>query len=280
MRALHRIEPALDRDRLRDFLRASDPDDYLLEELDAWVREGRLWVVTEGEAWVAFGRLHDLGRAEGWVSGLRVRAERRGQGLGGQLLLGLMSDARSLGLRELRAVIESTNAASQRLFARSGFRPVLELTLRCGHPSSSRAVSLRPAQAGERPDGALGWLPATDGISDLMPGSDGGRLGRWDPSLLDRWTMEGKLYLGRGLAAAVQADWWPRPRTMWVHPLQGTPEELVPALGALADRLGQEAWQAFLPSSDALRQTYAALGLTPHPFWGDRIHLYEHRVLR
>ncbi len=87
--------------------------------------------------------------------------------------------------------------------------------------------------------------------------------------------MEGKLYKGRELAAAVLIDWQREPRTMWVNPLQGEPDSLIPAIAMLAKQLGQEGWQAFLPSSDDLRRVYADLGLSPHPHWGDRIHLYE-----
>ena len=94
----HRIDPDLDPSTLREFLSASDPDDYLLEDLAEWVRSDRLWAGMENGEWVAFGRLHDLGFREGWVSGIRVRASRRNQGLGAQLLDGLLGDARSVGL--------------------------------------------------------------------------------------------------------------------------------------------------------------------------------------
>lgn len=270
-----RVDPDRDLGRLREFLRASDPEDYLLEDLDEWVRDGRLWVEVEGETWVAFGRLHDLGEGEGWVSGGRVLASRRGEGLGRQLLRQLLSDARSIGLNELRGVIEDGNLPSRRMVERLGFRPAVEMTLRRGgaHPGSTAAW--QRSTAGARLSGPVEWLPQRTGRVDLLPGSDGGRFGRWRPSLVERWAREGKLYVGPGLAAAVQVDWWKTPRTLWVNPLQGDPESLLPALGSLTHMLGHEEWQAFLPSGDELRALYDRLGLLRHPSWGDRVHLYE-----
>jgi GNAT superfamily N-acetyltransferase len=272
---LRRIDPEHEVGRLREFLSESDPHDYLLEDIDEWIREGRLWAGVEGGSWVAFGRLHDLGRGEGWVSGLRVQLSRRGQGLGGKFLTGLLSDARSIGLTELRAVIEDGNLSSRRLFARLGFRPIFEMALRRAKAGPIGAGPLRPALAGEGLDGPIGWLPSRTGRVDLLPGTDGGRFGRWDPHILDRWIKEGKLYLGRELAAAVQVDWLREPRTMWVNPLQGEPGSLIPAIASLAKTLGKDEWQAYLPSTGDLRRVYANLGLSPHPHWGDRIHLYE-----
>jgi GNAT superfamily N-acetyltransferase len=272
---MHRLDSEHELERLREFLSESDPRDYLLDDMEDWARDGRLWVGVEGGRWVAFGRIHDLGRGEGWVSGLRVGLSERGQGRGGQLLSGLLSDARSLGLTELRAVIEDGNQPSRRLFDRHGFRPVFEMALRHAVAISGGAGALRPARPGDRLAGPVGWVPALSGRVDLLPGSEGGRFGRWDPAILGRWITEGKLYLGPGLAAAVQVDWLREPRTMWVNPLQGEPVSLFPAVASLAKTLGQEEWQTFLPSSERLRQVYADLGLSPHASWGDRIHLYE-----
>jgi len=272
---LHRIDPELELERLREFLSESDPHDYLLPDLDEWARDGRLWVGVEGGRWVAFGRIHDLGHGEGWVSGLRVGISRRGQGLGSQLLSGMLSDARSVRLTELRAVIEAENLASRRLFSRHGFLPIVEMTLRCGKAATDVREPLRRARVGDRIDGPVGWIPSLTGRVDLLPGGEGGRFGRWHPHIADRWISEGKLYVGPGLAAAVQVDWLQEPRTMWVNPLQGEPGNLLPAIALLAKNLGQEEWQAYLPSTDSLRREYTGLGLGPHALWGDRIHLYE-----
>jgi len=272
---LRLLDPVHDVNRLRDFLSEGDPADYLLEDLSEWIRDGRLWIGEEGGEWVAFGRLHDLGNGEGWVSGLRVRPARRGQGLGRGLLERMTSDARTIGVAALRAVIEDGNTPSRRLFHRFGYRSVADLTLRRGPAREGRTNRLRAARPGDQLEGPVGWLPALANLVDLLPGSDGGRFGVWRPSLLARWIGEGKLFVGPGLAVAVQVDWWKEPRTLWVNPLQGDPASVLSALGPLTQALGHEEWQAFLPSSDPLRSEYARCGSMPHPSWGDRVQLYE-----
>lgn len=252
-----------------------DPTDYLLEDLEEWVRDGRCWVGEDRAGWLAFGRLHDLGEGEGWVSGLRVRPSRRGEGLGGQLLNRLILDARTAGLSSLRAVIEDGNVASRRLFRRFGFTAGGALTLRRGLAREGQTNRLRRANPGDRLDGPVGWLPRLTQRVDLLPGSEGGRFGAWRPSLVRRWAAEGKLYLGPGLAVAAQVDWWRSPRTLWVNPLRGGPAALLPALDLLARALGHEEWQGFLPSTDRLRAAYTVHGTVPHPSWGDRVQLYE-----
>lgn len=275
---LRRIDPGRDAGRLRAFLSAADPGDYLLEDLEEWTRSGRLWVGEDRGEWVAFGRLEELGDGEAWVSGMRVAPARRGQGLGGQLLQGILSDARTVGSTAVRAVIEDPNLASRRLFARFGFRSCAELTLRRGIARPGPEHLLHQARAGERPEGPVGWLPALADRVDVLPGEDGGRYGKWRPSLVSRWASEGKLYLGPGLAAAVQVDWWNEPRTLWVNPLQGATESLFPALDVLTYTLKHEEWQAFLPSTEVLRAEYSERGTVLHPSWGDRVQLYELEV--
>lgn len=269
------MDPARDATRVREFLSASDPSDYLLEDLEGWIQEGRLWAGIEDREWVALARLHDLGEGEGWVSGVRVAARRRGEGLGKALLTGILADARAVGLTTLRAVIEDPNVVSRGLFEGFGFRPAVELALRRGRARDGTVNPFHRAGVDERPDGPVGWLPERTGRVDVLPGSEGGRFGRWRPSLLARWASEGKLYLGPGVAVAAQMDWWMDPRTLWVNPLRGTVPTLLPAMNALARDLGHEEWQAFLPSTDALRTEYAALGALPYPAWGDRVWLCE-----
>ena len=272
---LRPLDPKVEVEPLRKFLSQSDPHDYLLEDIDEWIRHGRLWVGVEGSSWVAFGRIHDLGHGEGWVSGLRIGSSRRREGLGSQLLRTLMSDARSNGLTELRGVIEDKNVASRQLFGRHGFLPTVELTLRRAAAATGNAEQLRLAVAGDRLDGPIGWIPSLAGVVDFLPGAEGGRYGRWNSRIVERWIAEGKLYVGSGLAAAVQVDWLREPRTLWVNPLQGEPKALLPAISCLSKTLGHPEWQAFLPSTAELRQEYADLGMSPHTSWGDRIHLYE-----
>lgn len=270
-----RIDADQDAGQLREFLVSSDPEDYLLEDLDEWIRDGRSWVGEENGRWLAFGRLHDLGDGEGWVSGLRVLLGRRGEGLGRRLMDQILADARSIDLTAVRATIENENVVSRHLFERLGFSSATEMIVRRGRAQAALSTSLRRAEPDAHLVGPIGWLPGLCGRVDVLPGADGGRFGRWRPALAERWAREGKLWVGPGIAAAVQEDWWREPRTLWVNPLQGDPALLFPALGALTKTLGHEEWQAFVPSGDDWRRLYDALGTLPASIWGDRFQLYE-----
>ena len=275
----HRIDPARDGERVRQFLSSIDPEDYLLDELSEWIQDGRFWAVVEKGSWVAFGRLHDLGDGQGWLSGARVVTELRGEGLGAILIEKIIADATSIGVGALRMVIEDENVASRRLAVRNGFRAVFPLTVRVGGTRRTPAVRWHCAASQEGPDGSVGWLPAAARLVDLLPGSDGGRFGAWRASVVRRWAIEGKLYLGPGLAVGVQTDWRTNPRTLWASPLRGDPGSLLPALGELTLSLGHEEWQAFLPSTEELRTEYDRNGVKSNPHWGDRAQLYERAAL-
>ena len=60
-----------------------------------------------------------------------------------------------------------------------------------------------------------------------------------------------------------------------MNPLAGAADALVPALGRLTHDLGHAEWEAFLPSGDGPRAAYDRLGLLRHPYWGDRVRLFE-----
>ena len=270
-----RVDPEHDLSPLRSFLAGSDPHDYLLDGIEEWIQRGGLWVGREAGEWVAFCRLEDLGDRQAWVGGLRVRATQRGQGLGRRFLAAVIAAAETEGVRQFRAVIEDENVASRRLFGRAAFEPILELTLRVGDTDLAGPSLLARAPADTRFRGPLEWVTGASGRLDLLPGSEGGRFGRWDPAVVERWAREGKLFVGPGLAAGVVTHWQDDPPVMWAVPLEGEPASLLPALGSLGRELGQSGWQAFLPSTEPLRQEYRSLGLRPHALWGDRVHLYE-----
>ncbi len=270
-----RVDPEHDLTPLRSFLSESDPHDYLLDGIEEWIRREGLWVGREAGERVAFCRLEDLGDGQAWVGGVRVRATLRGRGLGRRFLAAVIAAAESEGVREFRAVIEDENLASRRLFQRAAFEPLLALTLRVGDTDLPGPSLLARAPAVARFRGPLEWVTGASGRIDLLSGAEGGRFGRWNPAVVERWAREGKLFVGPGLAAGVVTHWQDDPPVMWAVPLQGEPTSLLPALASLGRELGQSSWQAFLPSTEPLRQEYRRLGLRPHALWGDRVHLYE-----
>ena len=81
-----------------------------------------LFVLDDGEAlqgYVLAGTV--LGT--GWVLGLGVARERRGEGLGRRLMLEILRQLRSDGVREVRLTVDPTNAAAIALYKSSGFAP-------------------------------------------------------------------------------------------------------------------------------------------------------------
>ncbi len=273
---LRAFDPAREAETLRRFLIEEDPEDYLLEDFDAWAWAPGIVVATDGDRLVGLGRLTELSPPEGWISGLRVVRRRRGEGIGRALLQELLDRAGDRGPPVLRAIIEDKNRVSRRLFTRLGFRAVAALTLRHGIASAPEpgAAALAPISDATRLP-AVEWVGARSGLVDLVPGRDVGRFGRWRPELYPRWAAEGKLYAGAELVVAVQLRWRRDPPTVWISPLVGAPERLIPALGRLAGDLGRTAWDGYLPGDEALRPLYDRLGARALPEWGDRVALYE-----
>ncbi len=273
VRAFH---PSHEAETLRRFLIEEDPEDYLLEDFDAWARTPGIVVATDEDRLVGLGRLTQLSPQEGWISGLRVARRRRGEGLGRALLQELLDRASDVAPLVLRAIIEDKNRVSRRLFTSLGFRPVAALTLRHGiasAPEPGAAVLVRIPDATRLPP--VEWVVTRHGLVDLLPDWDVGRFVRWRPEFYARWAAEGKLYAGAALVAAVQLRWRRNPPTIWISPLVGAPPRLIPALGHLAGDLGVTAWDGYLPGEETLRPLYDRLGARTLPEWGNRVALYE-----
>ncbi len=270
------FDPSREAETLRRFLIEEDPEDYLLEDFDAWAWTPGIIVATEGDRLVGLGRLTQLSPQEGWVSGFRVVRRRRGEGLGRALLRELLERARDAGPLVLRAIIEDKNRVSRRLFTSLGFRPVAALTLRHGiasAPEPGAAALVRISDATLLPP--VEWVGVRHGVVDLLPDRDVGRFGPWRPELYARWAAEGKLYAGADLVVAVQLRWRKNPPTVWISPLVGAPQRLIPALGHLAGDLGGTAWDGYFPGDETVRPLYDRLGARALPEWGDRVALYE-----
>jgi ribosomal protein S18 acetylase RimI-like enzyme len=108
----------------------ADPE--LAHYVSGWPQPGDLGVVAEGEAPVGAAWLR-LFSAEspgyGFVDdrtpelSVGVRVERRGRGIGSQLLAELLTRARAAGLERVSLSVETDNPA-RKLYQRAGFVPV------------------------------------------------------------------------------------------------------------------------------------------------------------
>ncbi len=92
-----------------------------------------IWVAVEEApphpprviGWSSLSRFHDRpGYRFTCENSIYIAADRRGQGLGGRLMLPLIASARARGLHVIIAAIDASNEASLRLHAKHGFQKV------------------------------------------------------------------------------------------------------------------------------------------------------------
>lgn len=103
-------------------------------------------VAYDGEELVGVAALAVRGEA-GWVAGFGVVPERRGAGLGREMMSALVGRARACGLRRLSLETLAQNAAARRLYESSGMRVVRDLLImeRAGRPGGGDAAALPEA---------------------------------------------------------------------------------------------------------------------------------------
>jgi GNAT superfamily N-acetyltransferase len=116
-----------DKDAIRAFTQDNrNWGDYVAGELDGWlkVNDGVLRVVEDDTGRiVAIQHYQTLNGTQVWLSGLRVRPDRRGQGLARALLDDAIRMARSERVLTLRYASEAVNDTMQRLSQEYHLRP-------------------------------------------------------------------------------------------------------------------------------------------------------------
>ena len=88
---------------------------YVMADSDA-----RVLVIEEDGAVLGFAMLH-RSLDEGELYNIAVRTDRRGEGLGGQLLDTVLFCAKRWGIRRVFLEVRHSNAAAQRLYRSRGF---------------------------------------------------------------------------------------------------------------------------------------------------------------
>lgn len=120
--------------------------DYVYEVFEKWLDDarGRLLVAADDtDTAVAVGRGCLVAPNEAWVEGIRVRADRRREGIAAAIAGDVLDWARAEGADVARLVVEAGNTASLRLSEHLGMRPVSRWIL------ASRTVkAAAPATAG------------------------------------------------------------------------------------------------------------------------------------
>lgn len=101
-----------------------DWGDYVPRMLSEWIDDlsGIVMVVEDEGVVVALGRVELLSQTEAWAHAARVRPERRGEEIAGDLADALLAWARDRGALVARLLIEDDNEASIRHIRKKGFR--------------------------------------------------------------------------------------------------------------------------------------------------------------
>lgn len=113
------------------------PFDHLLDLLSNIVRRcqrGRAWALTalQGGEPVGFGQLSQWTKCAE-ISDLIVSACHRGQGVGTEIINGLLDIARQQGFREVEIGVAETNAGALDLYQRMGFEIKRRITVNLGN---------------------------------------------------------------------------------------------------------------------------------------------------
>lgn len=113
------------------------PFDQLLDLLSSIVgrcQRGRAWAITalQGGEPVGFGQLSQWTRCAE-ISDLIVSACHRGQGVGTEIINGLLEIARQQGFREVEIGVAEANARALELYQRMGFEIRRRITVDLGN---------------------------------------------------------------------------------------------------------------------------------------------------
>jgi L-amino acid N-acyltransferase YncA len=100
--------------------------DYVPEMIDEWIDDasGAVMVAVDDSGIVGLARVALLSESEAWSHAARIRPDRRGEGIAGDLADVLLEWTRSRGIRVTRLLIEDDNESSIRHIKKKGFRRV------------------------------------------------------------------------------------------------------------------------------------------------------------
>jgi GNAT superfamily N-acetyltransferase len=120
-----RIRPAIKSDRreiLNFCVNTFRWGDYIDRVWDYWYQSGQLLVVEDGIRKIGMSHLAICpdGRSV-WLEGVRVHPDYRRSGIATKLITQMIKYGRQKGARQAFAIVDVTNAASQRMMEKNGF---------------------------------------------------------------------------------------------------------------------------------------------------------------
>ncbi len=107
---------SLDSEEIKSFTMDTFPwGDYLPNEVDTWIKNGNVYVMTDNGRIVAVASMLFLFQETAWLRGLRVRKQERRRGIGKTITMNMLELARSNGARRAMLMVAEWNTASRML---------------------------------------------------------------------------------------------------------------------------------------------------------------------
>lgn len=257
--------------------------DYVPRMIGEWVDDpsGVVIVAVDNDEIVGVSRVMLLSKTEAWSHAMRVRPNRRGEGIAGALADVLVGWARENGALVLRLLVEDDNEASIRHVEKHGFRRVataIRATRAIGdatpNPDGNGGrrrpsdLTAKPVKSADAPMLAAGWSTSESGrmLRGLI--ADGWRFHTLTETGLVARANAGELWeIGSSWAATGPFD-----DAFDVSLLDTNPEEAFDAIKALVDlanERGAEAFWLWIADIDWLVQAARRAGcdITPNGIW-------------
>ncbi len=254
--------------------------DYVYDVFESWLddRGGRLLVATDGtDTAVAVGRGVLVSPNEAWVEGIRVRPDRRQEGVAAAIARDVIGWSRDEGADVVRFVVEEGNTASMALARSLGMRAVSRWD-RAGRPveaappvtsgNGGKRVParerLRPAHSSEAEPAFVSWRSGA-----LLRAARGLFMVDWRWRILEMDDLRiaeqrRRLYASRAGWALVDTS----SEQLEVGWLETGPDDAADFARALVDlsiEAGAVSLEAVYPSAPWLTAAFESAGCEIHP---------------
>jgi len=268
-----------DRARILAFLKAEDPEDYVISWIGRFLAAGRFVLLLDGRkvAGIVHGRLAPDGSA--WLSAARVRPDYRGQGWVNRLNDFALSTPGLRSARAARMLITHENTSSRRAAAKGGFTQATALSfMEWEQPVSRKAPA--GARSGFARVSPRDFLESARG-STLLARQNGFAYMSFNGAftLDERSARAARPWLWLSPASGpVMACMFPDTGERWMA-IQAFRSNSTVASGLIdfARARRAESITVILPAAESARRPFARAGYTASE-WAKRVLIYDKKV--
>jgi len=113
-----------DKEKIIEFLKETNPNDYIFNVLDFWLKDenGKVLIAEHEGKIVAMNHFYQQSKENGWLEGARVHKDYRGKGIATMLALRSLELLKERGVKKARLVTAATNIAALRHLMRTPFK--------------------------------------------------------------------------------------------------------------------------------------------------------------